>query len=176
MLSEFFVQACEEISLIAAFGLFLITGVYAFFQWNKGKEGKTLIPNVGLAGDNGYADTSLNDGKSYGSSQPVSNDIFDEKAFLKLELATGLPAKNEGESLSISSMGLTYPEMLTEAIGRRNYSAVGRMADRGLTVVQIANELGIPKGEVNLVLKLKSLYGDGHNMALPLEAALRAAG
>ena len=173
MLSEFFIQACEEISLIAAFCLFLITAVYAFFQWNKSK---ILISDIGLVADNGDADTPLNSDKiHHDSSQSVSNDIFDEKVFLKPEVDPGLPDKSKDENLLIPSMEKTHSEMLTEAIGRRNYSAIGRMADRGLTSTQIANELGIPKGEVNLVLKLKGLYGDGYYMTLPLETTFRAA-
>ena len=174
MLSELFVQACEEISMIAAFVLFLITAVYAFFQWNKGKS-KTLISNIGSVEDSEYTDTSLNDGKKYDFSQAISSDILDEKVFLKPEVDVALPVKNKEENLLISSIEPMYPEMLTEAIGRRNYNAVGRMADRGLTTAQIANELGIPRGEVNLVLKLKDLYGGGYNMTLPLEATFRAA-
>ena len=181
MLSEFFVQACEEISLIVAFALFLITAAYAFFQWNKGKR-KTLISHIGshigFVEDSGYADTSLNDnGERYDSSQSASNDNLDEdeKASLKLGVDAGLSVKSKEESLPIPSMELTYPEMLTEAVGRRNYSAIGRMADRGLATAQIANELGIPKGEVDLVLKLKALYGGGYNMSFPLETTFRAA-
>lgn len=173
MLSEFFVQACEEILLIAAFGLFLVTAVYAFFQWNKGN---TLISNTGFAADNRHEGASLNDDKRVDSSQPVNNDIFDESVFLKPKADSELPVdESTGENLLIPSEEQSCPEMLTEAIGRRNYSAVGRMADRGLTTVQIANELGIPRGEVSLVLKLKGLYGGGYNIALPLEATYRAA-
>ena len=175
MLSEFFVQACEEILLIAAFGLFLATAVYAFFQWNKGN---TLISHAGFAADNnGYAGTSLNDDKRDRDdySLPVNNDILDESVFLKPKVDSELPVESTGENLFIPSEEQPCPEMLTEAIGRRNYSAVGRMADRGLTSAQIANELGIPRGEVNLVLKLKGLYGGGYNIALPLEATYSAA-
>jgi len=189
MLSEFFVQACEEVSLIAACGLFLITAVCALFQWNKSKAlishagfaANSEYTNTSLANDQRYelpqqqANTSLNDDKRYGSSQPVDSDIRDEKFFLKLNVDPVLPSESKKENLLTTPEERAYPEMLTEAIGRRNYNAVGRMANRGLTAVQIANELGIPRGEVNLVLKLKALYGDGYNMALPLEAAYRAA-